>query len=289
MSHSIGIIGGSGLYDLDGLVDQRTLECATPYGPTSGPIVSGSLGGVDLFFLPRHGPGHRWLPAEVPYRANVHALRALGCGWLISVSAVGSLAEHLAPGHVVLVDQYIDRTRGRASTFFGDGVIAHASMADPTCSVLRAALLDACQTLGLTSHDGGTYLCIDGPQFSTRAESNLYRAWGADVIGMTAMPEAKLAREASMSYATLGFVTDFDCWHPEHDAVTVEQVIDVLMRNVANGKRVIEAVVPRLAARTDPPPCAGALASALLTPESALTDAQRERLEPLLAAIDAEG
>ncbi|MCA9493501.1 MAG: S-methyl-5'-thioadenosine phosphorylase, partial [Myxococcales bacterium] len=219
----IGIVGGSGLYALDGLQDVCEEVVETPYGPTSDVLVRGRLGSSELVFVPRHGRKHKMLPSEVPYRANVWALKSLGCDWLISVSAVGSLREEIHPGDAVLVDQYLDRTRGtRPSTFFGDGVVAHAPFGDPVCGALRGYLRQACDAAGVTVHDGGTYVCMEGPAFSTRAESELYRSWGCSVIGMTAIPEAKLAREASMSYATLAFATDYDCWHTGHDEVSVE-------------------------------------------------------------------
>lgn len=283
MAHTIGIVGGSGLYGLDGLTDVRETRVETPYGSPSDVLVQGRLGGVDLVFVPRHGRGHHLTPTEVPYRANVWALKSLGCDWLVSVSAVGSLREDIAPGHAVLVDQYIDRTRSRAQTFFGDGVVAHAGFGDPTCDVLRGHLEAACRAAGATVHVGGTYVCMEGPAFSTRAESNLHRSWGAAVIGMTAMPEAKLAREASMSYATLAFATDYDCWHTGHDAVTVEQVMAVLQANVGQAKRILAEVVPRIAAHPGPAPMADAMRTGLMTPITAISPAARERLGPILA------
>ena len=256
----------------------------TPYGPPSDELIHGTLGGAELVFLPRHGKGHRLLPTEVPYRANVHALKQAGVGWLLSVSAVGSLREGIAPGHAVTVDQYIDRTKGRPSTFFGEGVIAHIGFGDPTCDALRNMVTEACRAQGVTTHEGGTYVCMEGPAFSTRAESELYRSWGASVIGMTALPEAKLAREASMSYATLAFATDYDCWHDGHDDVTVDQVIAVLQANVEKSKRVIADLVPRIVSFGGPPPQHRALATALLTPLSAIDEAARARLGPILSA-----
>lgn len=282
MAVAIGIVGGSGLYALEGLQDVREVAYDTPYGAPSDALIHGRLGDQELVFLPRHGKGHRYLPTEVPYRANVHALKQAGVGWLISVSAVGSLREEIAPGHAVVVDQYIDRTKGRPSTFFGNGVIAHIGFGDPTCTVLGDYVSEACRAVGLTTHHGGTYICMEGPAFSTRAESELYRSWGASVIGMTALPEAKLAREASMSYTTLAFATDYDCWHQGHDDVTVEQVIAVLTANVAKGKQVIADVVPRIAAHGGPPPHHRALKDALLTPIDAITPDARARLGPLL-------
>jgi 5'-methylthioadenosine phosphorylase len=284
VAQAIGIIGGSGLYELDGLTDVREERVDTPFGPPSDVLVRGRLGDAELVFLPRHARGHRLLPSDVPYRANIHALKQLGVGWVVSVSAVGSLDESIEPGHAVLVDQYIDRTRGsRASTFFGDGVVAHISFAHPTCDTLRELLRKACEATGTTVHSGGTYVCMEGPAFSTLAESRLYRSWGAQVIGMTALPEAKLAREASMSYATLAFATDYDCWHPGHDAVTVDQVIAVLMANVESARGILADVVPRIAAHPGPPPHHDALATAILTPREHIDAAARERLGPILA------
>ncbi len=284
MTHRIGIIGGSGLYDLDGLHDVEEMRVDTPFGPPSDALITGKLGDAELVFLPRHGRGHRLLPSEVPYRANVHALKQLGVGWVVSVSAVGSLREDIVPGHAVLVDQYIDRTRGgRASSFFGDGVVAHISFGDPTCDVLRGYLGQACRAAGATVHEGGTYVCMEGPAFSTRAESHLYRSWGAAVIGMTALPEAKLAREASISYATLAFATDYDCWHEGHDDVSVDQVIAVLTANVVKSRQIVAGVVPRIAAHAGPPPHHRALTTALFTPTEHIDAAARARLGPLLS------
>ncbi len=283
MGQAIGIVGGSGLYELDALEDVRTVEYDTPYGKPSDALIHGRLGGAELVFLPRHGKGHRLLPSDIPFQANVHALKQAGVGWLISVSAVGSLREEIAPGHAVLVDQYIDRTRFRPATFFGDGVVAHIGFGDPTCDTLRGYLARACAAEELTVHTAGTYVCMEGPAFSTRAESELYRSWGAAVIGMTALPEAKLAREASMSYATLAFATDYDCWHDGHDAVSVEQVVAVLMANVDRSKRVVERVVPLIAAHDGAPPHHRALETAILTPREAISDAAKARLGPILA------
>lgn len=283
MDGAIGIIGGSGLYALEGLTDVREVSYETPFGAPSDALVHGRLGDANLVFLPRHGRGHRHLPTDIPYRANVHALKQAGVAWVISVSAVGSLREEIVPGHAVLVDQYIDRTRGRPSTFFGDGVIAHIGFGDPTCATLRGYLAASCKAVGIPTHEAGTYVCMEGPAFSTRAESELYRSWGAHVIGMTALPEAKLAREASMSYATLAFATDYDCWHPGHDAVTVDQVIAVLTANVEKSRKVVADVAGRVAAHDGPAPFHRALETALLTPRDAIDEAARARLGPILA------
>jgi 5'-methylthioadenosine phosphorylase len=284
VTHVIGVIGGSGLYEFDGLEDVREERIDTPFGAPSDAFVRGRLDDVELVFLPRHGRRHHLLPTEVPYRANVWALKAAGCGWVVSIGAVGSLREHLEPGHAVVVDQAIDRTRGRASTFFGDGVVAHAGFADPTCATLRRYLLTGCTAAGVTAHDGGVYLCMEGPAFSTRAESHLYRSWGADVIGMTMLPEAKLAREASLSYAALAFVTDHDAWHTAHEAVTVDQVIEVLKANVGRARHALAETVPLVAAHRGPPPMHDAMRTAFLTPLHAIGPEARRRLGPLLAS-----
>lgn len=282
MAHTIGIIGGSGLYELDGLEDVREIPVSTPFGDPSDALVRGRLGGVELVFLARHGRGHRLSPSEVPYRANLWALKSLGVGWVVSVSAVGSLREEIVPGDVVLVDQFIDRTRLRASSFFGDGCVAHVSFGDPVCATLRGYLREAASEAGARVHDGGTYIVMEGPAFSTRAESMLYRSWGAHVIGMTNLPEAKLAREAEMSYATLAFATDYDCWHPHHDQVNVEQVIAVLLQNVALAKRIVSGAVPRIAAHPGPVPHHEALRNAILTRPEAIPQDTRARLSLLL-------
>jgi 5'-methylthioadenosine phosphorylase len=280
----IGVIGGSGVYHMDGLEDVREERVETPYGAPSDALIHGRLAGVDLVFLPRHGRGHRLNPSEVNYRANVFALKQAGCRWVISVSAVGSLREEIVPGHVVLVDQFIDRTHRRASTFFEQGVVAHVAFGDPVCPVLRGYLLEAAREAGAVAHDGGTYVCMEGPQFSTRAESNLHRSWGASVIGMTNMPEAKLAREAEMSYATLAMATDYDCWHPDHDAVTVDQVVAVLTANSALAKQIVARAVRRVAVHAEPTAAHTALRHAVLTAPDAIPAERRRALAPLLGA-----
>lgn len=239
----IGVIGGSGLYEIDGLRDIRTHQIDTPFGAPSDALMEGWIGDTQLFFLPRHGRGHRVSPSEINYRANIWALRKVGVRDVISVSAVGSMREDIAPGDIVLPDQFIDRTVGRARTFFEGGVVAHVGFADPTSKRVGACLRTACEGLALTHHVGGAYVCIEGPQFSTRAESALFRSWpGVKVIGMTNMPEARLAREAELSYATVAMVTDYDCWHEDHDDVSVEQVIETLKGNVEKARRLIAAV-----------------------------------------------
>src|SRR5436853_7567485 len=237
---TLGVLGGSGLYDLPGLEGVERLAVDTPFGAPSDELVIGRLGGTRLVFLPRHGRGHRLLPTEINFRANIFALKRIGVEWIVAVSAVGSLRAEIAPGHVVVPDQFIDRTRLRPSTFFGSGVVAHVQFADPVCPSLSRVLAEAARAEGAVVHAGGTYLCMEGPQFSTRAESHLYRSWGAHVIGMTAMPEAKLAREAELPYATVAFATDYDAWHETVEAVSVDAVLTILRKNVDLGKRIVE-------------------------------------------------
>jgi len=280
----IGIIGGSGLYDLDGLEDVDQLTVETPFGSPSDKITRGTLGGQELFFLPRHGRGHRLLPSEVPYRANIFSLKTLGVEWLLSVSAVGSLKEGVHPGDFLVPDQYVDRTRGRPSTFFGNGVVAHVSFADPTCPGLCSMVADAVGTAGVKVHKHGNYVCMEGPAFSTRTESYLYRQWGMDVIGMTAIPEAKLAREAQLHYATLALVTDYDCWHDAEEDVSVDSVLDVLRNNVANVKTAITELVPLIAddqQERQKCNCATSLQGAILTPPEAIDTERRDHLAVL--------
>ena len=284
----IGVIGGSGLYQMEGLVNIREEEVETPFGQPSAPFLIGTLSGqtgVELVFLPRHGRNHEFNPSEVNYRANIFGMKALGVSWIISVSAVGSLQEEVIPGHVVVIDQFIDRTKNRAATFFEKGMVAHIAFGDPVCLTLRQYLLEASKNAGATFHDGGTYVCMEGPAFSTRAESNLYRSWGARVIGMTNLPEAKLAREASISYATLAMATDYDCWHTGHDDVTVEQVVAVLNANVSLAKRIVAEAVPLIAAHDGPAPHHEALKGALLTPAEAIDPERKAALEPLIGHV----
>jgi 5'-methylthioadenosine phosphorylase len=278
----IGVIGGSGLYEMDGLQDVREERVSTPFGDPSDAVILGRLGEADMAFLPRHGRGHRFNPTEVNYRANIFALKSLGVEWIISVSAVGSLKEAIAPGHIVVIDQFIDRTVARKATFFEKGIVAHVAFGDPVCTTLRGFLLESAREAGATVHDGGTYVCMEGPAFSTKAESNLHRSWGASVIGMTNMPEAKLAREAEISYATLAMATDYDCWHSDHDAVTVDQVVAVLQQNSALAKRVVARTVPRILAHGGPAPMSNALATAILTPASAIAPETRRAFAPLI-------
>ncbi len=263
----IGLLGGSGLYDIEGLENPEWRNVASPFGQPSDELLFGRLGGVRCVFLPRHGRGHRIPPSELNYRANIDVLKRAGVTEILSLSAVGSLNGDLAPGTFVIVDQFIDRTFARQKSFFTAGCVAHVSVAHPVCPRLGDALEAAAREIGLPHKRGGTYLVMEGPQFSTKAESELYRAWGCDVIGMTNMPEAKLAREAEMCYATVAMVTDFDCWHPDHDAVSVEAVVKVLLGNAHRAKDLVRAVVPRLAAPRGPCPagCDRALEMAIVT------------------------
>lgn len=281
----IGIIGGSGLYSMEGLESVGEERLDTPFGAPSDTYTIGRLTevpGVELVFLPRHGRDHRFNPSEVPYRANIFGMKLLGVSWIISVSAVGSLREEIAPGHVVVIDQFIDRTRSRPATFFEGGVVAHVAFGDPICPTLHGYLVEAAREAGAKVHEGGTYVCMEGPAFSTRAESNLYRSWGASVVGMTNLPEAKLAREAEISYATLAMATDYDCWHEDHDSVTVDQIVAVLQANVRLAQRIIRAAVPRIAAHEGPAPQSDALATAILTAKERIPADRLEALAPIL-------
>ncbi|OZB17181.1 MAG: methylthioadenosine phosphorylase [Rhodobacterales bacterium 34-62-10] len=277
------MIGGSGLYQLDSLQNPEWVSVATPWGDPSDQILTGVLDGVPMAFLPRHGRGHVHAPSDVPYRANIDALKRLGVTDVISVSACGSFREDMAPGDFVIVDQFIDRTRGRASSFFGSGCVAHVSLAHPTCPRLSAACAQAARAAGVRVHEGGTYLAMEGPQFSTLAESRLYReVWGCDVIGMTNMPEAKLAREAELCYASVAMVTDYDCWHPDHDKVDVAQVIATLGGNAAHARALV-AGLPRLLG-TARAPCPHGCDRAL---EHAIMTAPDKRDPALVARLDA--
>ncbi|MEZ0310933.1 MAG: S-methyl-5'-thioadenosine phosphorylase [Myxococcota bacterium] len=279
---TIGIIGGSGLYALEGLSDVQEVAVPTPYGPTSDSMITGRLGDTRLVFLPRHGRGHRLTPAEVPYRANVFAMKSLGVEWLVSVSAVGSMKEHIHPGDLVVPDQYLDRTHGRDRSFFGDGVVAHVSMADPVCITAAKHFVAQARAQGLDVHDGGSLVTIDGPQFSTRAESFAYRAMGVDIIGMTAMPEAKLAREAEMHYVTLGLVTDYDCWHTSAEPVTVEAVIAILKANSARAQKLLEKALPAIAGLDKRCACDAALSVAIVTDRSLIAKERIAQLGPIV-------
>jgi 5'-methylthioadenosine phosphorylase len=265
MSWVLGVIGGSGLYEVDGLEDKRWVTVDTPWGAPSDQLLTGTLNGVKLIFLPRHGRGHPIPPSDLNFRANIHALKALGCTDVLSVSAVGSLREDLHPGMFVVVDQFIDRTFARQKSFFGPGLVAHVSMADPVCPRLSALAAQAARTAGAEVVEGGTYLVMEGPQFSTRAESELYRAWGCHVIGMTNMPEAKLAREAELPYASVAMVTDYDCWHAEHEQVDVAQVIACMTANAAKAKAMVIALAGGLTGARPPSPIDTTLDTALIT------------------------
>ena len=279
---TLGVFGGSGLYDLPGLEAVERVELDTPFGAPSDEFAIGRLGGVRIIFLPRHGRGHRLLPTELNFRANIWGMKRLGAEWIVSVSAVGSLRQEIAPGHVVVPDQFIDRTRHRTSTFFGHGIVAHVQFADPLCPNLSRVLVEAVRAEGATVHAGGVYVCMEGPQFSTRAESNLYRGWGAHVIGMTNLQEAKLAREAEICLATMALATDYDCWNTEHGDVEIEDVLRVLSANVELARRTIARVAAHLPARTGCP-CPTALENAIITERSAIPPEVRRTLGPILA------
>jgi len=277
----IGIIGGSGLYAMPGLTNVTEEKLVTPFGEPSDAFILGQLEGRKVAFLARHGRGHRILPSELNFRANIYAMKMLGVERILSVSAVGSLKEEHKPTDFVIPGQFIDRTFARVSTFFGDGVVAHVAFGDPVCSAVAQTFKTACDAVGVVGKSGGTYVCMEGPQFSTRAESNLYRSWGADVIGMTNLQEAKLAREAEICYATMAMVTDYDCWREGHDDVTVEQVVAVLHQNAENASKVVKAAVAAMpAARTCK--CGDTLKYAILTDRKAIPAETRERLSLLL-------
>ena len=297
MTQKIGIIGGSGLYNMPGLIDLKEHVVVTPFGSPSDTILQGSLEGIDaeLYFLPRHGKGHPLNPSEVPYRANIFALKSLGVDWIISVSAVGSLQENIPPRDMVLIDQFIDRTKSnRQSTFFEQGIVAHVAFADPICEVLRQYLLQAAKdSVALSNsedstqaprnvHDRGTYVCMEGPAFSTRAESKLYRSWGADVIGMTNLTEAKLAREAEISYATIAMSTDYDCWYDGHDDVTVDAVIAVMKSNVQIAQSIIKHAIPLIAAHEGEVPQSKALQFSFITDKKLISQEIIDRLSPII-------
>ena len=263
----IGIIGGSGLYQMPELQNVREIAVDTPFGKPSDAFIVGELDGVKVAFLPRHARGHKFLPTEVPYRANIYAMKLLGIEYILSVSAVGSLQEQYAPTDMVIPDQFFDRTRARAkeSTFFGDGIVGHVTFARPVCSELGDILEASCKTVGVTTHRGGTYICMEGPAFSTKAESRVYRQWGMDIIGMTNLQEAKLAREAEIAYATLALVTDYDCWYEGHDDVTVDMVIEYLNKNVRNAQLILKDAVKRVAGKETPNQYRDAIKNAIFT------------------------
>jgi len=282
---TIGIIGGSGLYRMEALKDLREVDINTPFGKPSDAIILGTLDGTPVAFLARHGRNHSLMPSELPFRANIYAMKSLGVDYLISASAVGSLKAEAKPLDMVVPDQFIDRTKSRVSTFFGEGIVAHIAFGEPICPNLAAVLTEAIASLNLpdvTVHQGGTYVCMEGPAFSTKAESNLYRSWGATIIGMTNLPEAKLAREAEIAYATLALVTDYDCWHPDHDSVTVDMVIGNLTKNAVNAQRVIQATVRHLSQNPPPSEAHTALKYAILTPLDKAPAITKEKLGLLL-------
>ena len=281
----IGIIGGSGLYKMEVLKDVEEIKLDTPFGSPSDAFIVGTLEGTRVAFLPRHNRNHTLLPSELPFRANIYGMKSLGVKYLISASAVGSLKEEVKPLDLLVVDQFIDRTKDRISTFFGEGIVAHITFENPTCPELAKILADAAESLKLENvnvHRSGTYLCMEGPAFSTKAESNLYRSWGATVIGMTNLPEAKLAREAEIAYATLALSTDYDCWHEEHDSVTVEMVVNNLNKNVANAQKVIQETVRILSKNQFVSDSHSALKDAIFTPLDKAPTATKKKLELLL-------
>ncbi|MGB7518311.1 MAG: S-methyl-5'-thioadenosine phosphorylase [Spirulinaceae cyanobacterium] len=281
----IGIIGGSGLYKMDALQDVEEVKVDTPFGSPSDALIVGKIEGIQVAFLARHGRNHHLTPSELPFRANIHAMKQLGVEYLISASAVGSLKEAAKPLDMVIPDQFIDRTKNRVSTFFGEGIVGHIAFGEPICPNLAKVLGDAVESLQLsevTLHRGGTYVCMEGPAFSTKAESHLYRSWDATIIGMTNLPEAKLAREAEIAYATLALVTDYDCWHPDHDSVTVEMVIGNLQRNATNAQKVIQGAVKSLGSNPPESIAHSALKYAIITPLDTAPQATKQKLELLL-------
>jgi 5'-methylthioadenosine phosphorylase len=281
MNVEIGIIGGSGLYDMAELTDREEVTLTTPFGEPSGPYLVGTLRGRRVAFLARHGAGHRLMPSELNFRANIFGMKMLGVGSILSASAVGSLREHLRPLDIVVPDQFFDRTSGRISTFFGRGLVAHVAFAHPFCTVLSQLVAESAGKVGATVHRGGTYVCMEGPQFSTVAESNTYRQWGMDIVGMTNLQEAKLAREAEICYVTIALVTDYDCWHPDHDSVTVELIVRNLTHNAETARQLIADAVTRVPAdRTCT--CASALATAIITRPDAVPAEVKRELAPIV-------
>ena len=277
----IAVIGGTGLENIEGMTDIEEVDITTPFGKPSDAITTGRLEGVGIAFLPRHGRGHRILPTELPARANIYALKSLGVEHIIAINSVGSFKEEIEPGHLLIPDQLIDRTRQRVNTFFGEGIVAHIAFADPFCPVLTDAVFDAAVAAGASVHPTGTYVVMEGPAFSTRAESRLHRSWGADVIGMTAFPEAKLAREAEICYAIIACVSDYDAWHLEREPVTIEVIIDTLLRNVDTAKKIIKLAVNRIPEKRDCP-CATALETAIITDPKLIPDEQKKRLDLII-------
>jgi 5'-methylthioadenosine phosphorylase len=281
MSVQIGIIGGSGLYDMEELTDREEVRLSTPFGEPSGPYVTATLRGHRVAFLARHGAGHKISPSELNFRANIYGFKLLGVERIFSASAVGSFKEEYPPLDVVVPDQFFDRTKGRISTFFGNGIVVHVSFAHPVCPDLCRIAFESAQVVGARAHLGGAYVCIEGPQFSTMAESRLYKSWGMDVVGMTNLQEAKLAREAEICYTTIALVTDFDCWHPEHENVTVDMIVENLSRNAATAKQLISEAVERVPAERGCL-CASALATAIITSPDAIPESAKRDLAPII-------
>ena len=282
MEVKVGIIGGSGFYQMDGLNELRRIEVETPFGLPSHAVVVGKIDGQSVAFLPRHGVGHPLLPSEINVRANIYALKSLGVEWLIGVSAVGSLREEIEPRHFVIPDQLYDHTKNRTSTFFGDGIVAHVGFADPFCPILGQCIYQSAKRVGAAIHSGGTYICMEGPAFSTLAESNLYRKFGFDVIGMTAAPEAKLAREAEMSYAVLACSTDYDCWHEDHETVTTEMIIENLLANVETAKQIVRSAIQNLPLDRSSSPAYKALEKSIATNPNVIPEETKQKLELLI-------
>lgn len=277
----LGVIGGTGLYEIEGLSDVEEVKVKTPFGDPSDSIITGTLGGTRITFLPRHGRGHRINPTELPSRANIYALKSLGVEWIISINSAGSLREELAPRHLVIPDQIIDRTQNRVNSFFGNGMVVHIPFAEPFCPVLSEILYQAARDAGATVHNGGTFIAMEGPQFSTRAESRLYRSWGASLIGMTVLPEAKLAREAEMCYASVACVTDYDCWHEEKESVTAEIILAILADNISTAKEVIKIASSRIPGRRECE-CAHALRTSMVTPPALIPEQMKRELAVLI-------
>jgi len=282
MEAKVGVIGGSGFYQMDGLNELRKIEIETPFGLPSHAVMVGKIDGQSVAFLPRHGVGHPLLPSEINVRANIYALKSLGVEWLIGVSAVGSLREEIEPRHFVVPDQLYDHTKNRTSTFFGDGIVAHVGFADPFCPILGQCIYQSAKKVGATIHSGGTYICMEGPAFSTLAESNLYRKFGFDVIGMTAAPEAKLAREAEMSYAVLACSTDYDCWHKDHETVTTEMIIENLLANVETAKQIVRSAIQNLPLDRSMSPAYKALEKSIATNPNVIPEETKQKLELLI-------
>lgn len=277
----VGVIGGSGLYEMEGLEEVQTVTIKTPFGDPSDPFIVGRLEGIKVAFLPRHGKGHRISPSSLNFRANIYGMKWLGVQWIIGVSAVGSMKESIHPGEMVIPNQFIDLTKGRPNTFFSDGIVGHISFADPVCPVLSQILFEAGKEVGATVHRGGTYLCIEGPQFSTRAESNLYRTWGVDIIGMTNLPEARLAREAEICYATLAFATDYDCWHQEAEEVSIGDVLKILAQSTKIAKSALRHAIKHLPEKRECI-CANALKYALITGKKFIPEKTKKDLELII-------